>query len=292
MQLLDANNHAALLIQQGQFAEAYFELRQAMEEKERRISAWSSSTTRKITASAQEQRLLDDDSNSSFYSTHNSYAKSSWYNSSSSSNNVMVAMQALSPFLSQQDPMCSSPIVLRLLQQQNDRPLILDAETTRTVCATACFNMGLACHLYLQTQSESALHRTPQAHCQRLGQALYQQAMCIICPQWSDNDGNGSISKMICSPTVYSSFTGSTSSTLLLYLSLCNNLIELECEQDNVAMTEFWQALFVRALRGEETEIAASAGMPPEMWEHFWDAQMHYAVGMKTAHISKDILKD
>lgn len=99
----------------------------------------------------------------------------------------------------------------------------ISVEMISLACATALYNMGLACQYHLQQSRRPSQQR--QMHSQ--AQSLYQQAYKIAL----DLD------------------TDSTMPTSLLQLALCNNLVELATNVMDRRASEYWQYHFSQCMQ-------------------------------------------
>lgn len=212
MQFTEMNNHAAELINHERYAQAYFILRNAMEEQEMRC------------------RSADERARNEPHKTGRRRMET-------------VELDAIAPLA--EDSMFSSPLVICRASWNGEY-----VDTTRcvqhTTCATAVFNMGLACHLYMQ-QHVSTPHL--QRRFSRMAQALYQQALEI----------------------------GSSLPISLLHLALCNNLIEVSFEQDDWEGINMWNSIFSQLTQ------TRPMGVSDDVWMHFMKARMYYSEDSSTA---------
>uniref|UniRef100_A0A7S3P4B1 Uncharacterized protein n=1 Tax=Amphora coffeiformis TaxID=265554 RepID=A0A7S3P4B1_9STRA len=215
MILIQLNNHAAWLIQQERYAEAYYTLRRAMELQE----------MSRHRAQEQEEPAV-----------------------------VLVRTTLSSVVPPVDETMFSSPLVISSVTSFPRKNINLDnVQQQRYHYATAMYNMGLACHLYLQQHSLSA---PLQRRFQRLVQALYQQALDI----------------------------SRTLPLSILHLAICNNLLELTMfAQEDWDGASIWYDMFCRLLRHGHSTCTTMGMINEDMWAHFGKVQAYYSANLYAA---------
>ena len=138
------------------------------------------------------------------------------------------------------DTMFSFPLVIHASENDVDNgPYI------HSLCATAAFNMGLACHLYAEHPGLASQHRKRYL-C--LVKAFYQEAFHM--------------SKNLALP--------------VLQLALCNNLVEVAFEQEDGEAAKFWACLFGNMTLHRPLRVS------DDLWTHFVEASSFYVTHLST----------
>ena len=219
MHLKETINHAALLIQRRQYAKAYLELREALELQQRMLQAshGGSDDCNKLTEEASPAMSL-----LGIAPLIPCGGKTAWPD----------------------DPLFMFPLVIHASES-----CVNDTAYACSFCATAAFNMGLACHLYVDQTGVSSQDRKRYF---RLAQAFYQQAFHM--------------SKNLVLP--------------VLQMALCNNLVEVAIEQNDWRSARFWASLFVKWTHDQPRKVSG------DLWAHFVEASSFYISLLSRANCS------
>ena len=149
-----------------------------------------------------------------------------------------IEIASLCPTFSEDKVLFSAPLVMKMSIKA-----VRDMTCFQQVYATALFNMGLACHLFLRC---NFLPKQQHDHCLSLSQALYQQAFVMIADD----------------------------SAPLLRLALLNNLMDMSYKRGDVEDMEIWGLLFLQVVQKKPLKDLE------DYWEHFenvWEYFMNHS---------------
>jgi len=224
MLLIQMNNHATWLIQFGHYTEAYYQLRRTMELEEMNGRSFGSDYCgHRVEVLVRVGRA-----------TLSSVAHT--VDGTMFSSPLVITFDTTTP--TRKD--ISYPMGIRTNDSAN-------LQRQHTVCATALYNMGLACHLRLQRHSLSS---SQQRHLQRTVQVFYQQALDIC----------------------------QTLPLSILQLAICNNLLQLTMvEQEDWDVGCFWYNIFCRLLDQGDLTFATMTGSSEGLWKHFLQVKAYYS---------------